>query len=64
MLFFLHVQAGTCFLVMCKFNVAVMRIIFYTNGTITALSNDNEIITCDNGVWQMLTQYIRKIKAM
>ena len=32
-------------------NVAVMRIIFYTNGTITALSNDNEIITCDNGVW-------------
>ena len=32
-------------------NVAVMRIIFYTNGTITALSNDNEIITCDNSVW-------------
>ena len=29
----------------------VMRIIFYTNGTITALSNDNEIITCINGVW-------------
>ena len=32
-------------------NVAVMRIILCTNGTITALSNDNEIITCDNGVW-------------
>ena len=31
-------------------NIAVMKIIFYTNGTITALSNDNEIITCDNGV--------------
>ena len=29
---------------------AVMRIIFYTNGTITALSNVNEIITCVNGV--------------
>ena len=30
--------------------VAGMRIIFYTNGTITALSNDNENLTCDNVV--------------
>ena len=32
-------------------DVVVMRIIFYTNGTTTALNNANEIITCDNGVW-------------
>ena len=32
-------------------NVVVMRIILCTNGTITALTNDNEIITCINGVW-------------
>ena len=31
--------------------VAVMRIIFCSNGTITALSNDNENLTCDTGVW-------------
>ena len=32
-------------------NVAVMKITIYTNETITALCNDNEIITCVNGVW-------------
>ena len=32
-------------------NVAVMKITIYTNETIIALCNDNEIITCVNGVW-------------
>ena len=27
------------------------KFIMYTNGVITALSNDNGIITCTNGVW-------------
>ena len=32
-------------------NIPVMKFIIYTNGTMTALSYDSEIITCINGVW-------------
>ena len=32
-------------------NVLMMKITIYTNGTITALSNDNRTITCINGAW-------------
>ena len=43
----------TTFIVDCPLllNISVMIFIVYTNGTITALSNDNGIITCMNGVW-------------
>ena len=45
------------------FNVAVKRISIYTSGTITALSNDNEIITCDNGVWPNADTICKKDKS-
>ena len=44
-------------------NVAVMGFIFYTNGTITALSNDNEIITCDSGIWPNADTMCKKDKS-
>ena len=33
-------------------NIPVMKFIINSNRTMTALSNDNVIITCDNGMWQ------------
>ena len=44
-------------------NVAVMRFIFYANGTITSLSNDIEIVTCDNGVWPNADAICKKDKS-
>ena len=34
------------------FNGPVMKFIIYSNRTMTALSNDNNIVACDNGIWQ------------
>ena len=33
-------------------DIPVMKFIINSNRTMTALSNDNDIITCDNGIWQ------------
>ena len=42
----------------------MMKFIVYTNETITALSNNDGIITCINGVWPNLNnRYIGMIKA-
>ena len=34
-----------------RLNIPVMKFTIYTNGTMTALTNNSEIITCINGVW-------------
>ena len=45
-------EMTTTFIVDCPLMlIPVMKLIVYTNGTITALSNDNGIITCVDGVW-------------
>ena len=33
-------------------DIPVMKFIINSNRTMTALRNDNDIITCDNGIWQ------------
>ena len=47
-------RALTSFSLDCPllWNVPVMKFIIYSNRTMTALSNDNDIVTCDNGIWQ------------
>ena len=47
-------SALTSFFLDCPLllNVPVMKIIIYSNRTMTALSNDDDIVTCDNGIWQ------------
>ena len=58
-------NVSTSFSLDCLFmlNVVVMSIIFYTNGTITALSNDNEILTCINGVWPSVNTICKNDKS-
>ena len=41
-------------------DIPVMKFIIYSNRTMTALSNDDDIVTCDYGIWQN-TKTIRKI---
>ena len=41
-------------------DIPVMKFITYSNRTMTALSNDDDIVTCDYGIWQN-TKTIRKI---
>ena len=58
-------NVSTSFSLDCLFMlyVVVMKIIFYTNGTITALSNDNEILTCINGVWPRVNTICKNDKS-
>ena len=62
---FCSMNVSTSFSLDCLFmlNVVVMRIIFYTNGTITALSNENEILTCINGVWPSVNTICKNDKS-
>ena len=48
-------ETTAIFIVDCPLNVQVIKFTVYTNRTITALSNDNGIITCVNGVWPNTT---------
>ena len=47
-------SATTSFSLDCPLllDVPVMKYILYSNRTMTALSNNNDIIICDNGIWQ------------
>ena len=48
-------ETTAIFIVDCPLNVPVIKFTVYTNRTITALSNDNGITTCVNGVWPNTT---------
>ena len=42
-------------------NIPLKKFVVYTNGTITALSNDSEITSCINGVWPSTTTMCKNI---
>ena len=47
-------NATTSFPLECPLllDIPAMKFIINSNRTMTALSNDNDIITCENGIWQ------------
>ena len=47
-------SATTSFSLECPLllDIPVMKFKIYSNRTMTALSIDNDIVTCDNGIWQ------------